>query len=912
MVGIVIRKSAAGLKRYFARDFDSLMWTHGREDSLVVPRVGALVPRKADLMPWRKLSLEEFLRKVDVIDDRRKEGGVLAVELGFAGPKSVSICSLAGPTVSEAIIADHRSAVDDALAFISPLLTARAGGELIPCGVELMEFPHPWNRASEPQLHSHIVMLRDREYSHALWTTPIFMLQRTLREVYHYSLCSRLLRQGLMVSLDQPGTLAWELSAVPADLLRVFSERSRNLKKFAMENPHGYFSQGAEFRVAGWASRRHLPKTAPSVTLLAARKVWEQKMAPLQQGGESVRVDTGPIALDQVFRMSAVLTRQQFVGAHLRWWLGSALRLHEAAALAGDILDNHVYRGVVLHSGEAYCWPESLDAENAILSHISSSFGSGLEISVTGNTPLRKSAKRQLASDSGIKIISTDGETTPAKSDLRTKTGKPFKGIVKSFRRWQPGAILREIENRNGEHLVIFVEEPVSAGDFGARVGRALKSSEDVECIPEKPFDVGRRRVVVHQGEPLRLEKEKTRPNLFERFRSLLPAGKRPALEVTGEAGVVLASHLTDDQLREANWHRLSSEATRADALPTTICRPASWDRLTAGDHTEMGIFAFRNTTLNAPKNPRALRTIRQGSFWQFSGLPQDGMLPVVGLRRKKVVSLEALKDVLAKGGGNLCLVELIAVRLRPGTPLTSPARYESGGQVFHPGQVFIVEGVDSDGRVLFKGGTSWPGKNVVMMPAFYVREFSRKQHNLPAIAIHAGRDMISLKTIETLPPARMTSVWSTSAQELCGCLSREIGRRAAEKKPTATHRIMEGNFSTGLEPMFPEPAVWQTPRNELASIEPTPISKRKQPVPPDDEIAIRSPGHRSGEADHVLLPRRHAPDNDGRAGEQGIPKKPPMPSRPAPAMPERATPAAKKPPQGKKGPDAPDDPPPP
>lgn len=803
MVSLVVRKSANKFRSYFEDDFESRMWIDESGRRLFTPNLGGLLPAKAAVSAWGNLSPKQFRDIVTGLDNQRKRGGILAVELGFAPPKSVSVAALADEQVASGILKVHDAAVDDALAFSSKFLLARNHGTLVDCGVLLLKFLHPWTKANDPQVHTHILLLRDFTFSHALWTTPLFLLQRCLAEVYHYSLCSRLVYQEYNILVDQHGGLAWELQGVPNYLLKGFSKRSESLKKLAMENPRGYFSQGAEFRVAGWASRRQLPKTDLSVSLKEARDSWRQGMPCFKLKGPSSTVDRGAVDLKHIFRMSSVLRREQFIARHLRWWLGSSLQLHAAIKLVGAILDDHVEKGRLLYSKDSYCFPEAFDAEYTLLQAISTGIGDGHRLKAKGLKPGRVSGL--LASDSEVKIISTDGEAPPPAADLRTEAGKRFNGVIKSIRHWDTPAILQEVQSRQGKALVVFVEEPVSVGNFGKKLDRVLSSSTIKTAQPDKIFEFAGRRLKITKGDLIK--NLKSRSGMLTRlFDSLFPA-----VDLLQREGVVIhAPCLTQEDAYDLNWNLLSRKTTKEDSQ-VSLCRPVSWERLLDGEWEHLGIFAASNTTLPASKESRGmLRTIRHGQTWFFTGPALGDAIPVIGLKRKKKVSLEAIKGFLHSKKSGLLLVQRSLVRLRQGIPMISPVRVESRGQVFPVGHVVVVKKFDDQGVVHFHNGTHWPMEHLVMEAAFVVREFSKNQSPLPTVATQLEPDAIE-KPLKALAPAVLTLISSNDPKNLCERVNKDLYFQGVARKRNAIDRVKRGEMVDDLSLLFPTDAEWRS-----------------------------------------------------------------------------------------------------
>lgn len=825
MVSVVIRKSGPGTLRYFGDDFVSSMWVDDTGGKLLTPSFARLRPRQ-ESVKWLPIAKKEFEQIVNEIEAIRKTRGILALELGFAGPKSLSAAALADKAIRPKMINIHCSAVDDTLAFASNLFVARAEGELIDCGVRLMEFPHPWNRVNDPQQHSHILILKDFDFSHALWTTPIFVLQRALREVYHYSLCSRLLAAGYGIVLGEPGSLAWELDGVPKEVIREFSRRSEAIKEMAIESPRGFFSLGAEFRVAGWASRRILPRTDPSKSLNDARKLWGSWDFSLESNASPLAVHTAEIDLAHVFRMSSVVTREQFVGSHLRWWLGSRKPLAEAIALAHQILNRHIERARILHSGFAYCRRDALDPEDKIVRAITSGFSDGASLKHRGKDSLPRLTQVLLETPHAVKVISTYGEVPPVANDLVDEHGKPFVGIIKKMKFWNTAEVLEAIHQRGAKDLIVFVEEPLWVGDFGARAAKILATGLCTTPVPDKPFTMKRRKIVVKKGD-LSRPKQATEKLGFLR-------------DEVEPSGVVLAPWLTAEEISTRNWKRLS-ELPKDEGQPVNLLRRVPWEQFTKDRWEGLGLFATRRAGADAQAGEQF---IRRGQVWFFTGPVRNDEIELIGIKRLKKLGLQSLRDVAQSKNPHLALVERVEVTLAPGVPLLSPMRFESQRQVFRPGEIQILTGVEEDGRLRF-GDRYWPCEPILLEPAYYVREFAKKQPPLPSITLQAGMNLVRI--LDELPRARMTVLSTHKPEEVCQNLARDLRHQGDAKKREATKRVLSGEWMDDLAPLFPKPEVWAglikdsvigvggDPAPEITKVPESPKADTlaKPPVPP-------------------------------------------------------------------------------
>ncbi len=816
MVGLVVRKRAQGLLGYFKGDFGSRIWVDESGKPLLHPLVGKLRRGDNSIPPWETLGLDQFRSMVSGVDSERGTGEILGLELGVAPPKSVSVAALADSGVSPEIIGAHRSAVDDVLGFLSRQLVARAEGKLVDCGVRLFQFPHPWNRGEQPQLHSHVVLLRDHAFSHALWTTVVFLMQRSLREVYHYSLASRLVANDFGLMLGAEGSLAWELKGVPGDVLRRFSDRSRTLRDMAIESPKGYFSLGAEFRVAGWASRRSLPATDHSMSLAQAREIWRKKFPAIDLFGHSPRVETIPLALDKVFRRSSVLTREQFVASHLGEWIGARTPLPEAITMASRILAEHVESGRLLRYGDVYCHPESQEVEGEVLSGITEGFDGGEPLFLRKTKPRASHVKKILATRNTVKIISTDGEPPPKQKEIQTAGGKRFTGLIKNLKHWDCSEILSLIEKRRGQSVVIFIEEPVSVGDFGSRSNRLLLTGKEALPRVDDPFVVGNRRVLVQRGE-LEGAGARSLNHIQKAIARLL--GMDP---VSADRNcVTLLPGVSPERLRDLNWRMLGRTTAGREKV---IYRLVPWEKFFGGSWENLGMFAFSDVVLPVEKKRGVQRTIQGGKLWYFEGPPQAGMITVRAKVQSKLTDLRALAALIEGGNPNLVLVESVKVTLSPGTPLAAAVRYEEDHQVFLPGEVHVVDSVAKDGTVRFASGRYWPNTLLVMEPAFFVPGFTRTQPRLSSIRVAPPILGDRLAWLRQLPAADLTVVACADPSEFCRYLQRNSIDRGRAKRLATTHQIIGGEWTGDLALLFPSAAQWKMLSRQ--------IKPKEEPIP--------------------------------------------------------------------------------
>ncbi|TAJ35346.1 MAG: hypothetical protein EPO55_25825, partial [Reyranella sp.] len=179
---------------------------------------------------------------------RRPRAAVAGFDLTFTAPKSASVLwALADPDIQAMVAAAHRAAVRDALAFLQDrALFTRVGRNSIAQvptrGMVAALFDHWDTRTGDPNLHTHVVVANKVQGLDGVWRS---LDSRALHHaaVAVSELYDDLLADRLTTALDQNvghrggsswgwrdrgprRTPAFELDAVPDDLLGEFSTRS--------------------------------------------------------------------------------------------------------------------------------------------------------------------------------------------------------------------------------------------------------------------------------------------------------------------------------------------------------------------------------------------------------------------------------------------------------------------------------------------------------------------------------------------------------------------------------------------------------------------------------------------------------------------------------------------------------------
>lgn len=169
---------------------------------------------------------------------------VLAVDMTFSAPKSVSVLwALAPPAVKAEIEAAHEAAVEAGFAYLE---TNCAWGRQGKAGVRKVQgqglsaaaYRHRTSREADPQLHTHVVVANlvrfpDGHFG-SLDTARFWYQAPTLTNVYQHELRTRLTeRLGLDWGEDHHGMR--DIKDFPEELKDLFSKRHNEIEKAAGE-----------------------------------------------------------------------------------------------------------------------------------------------------------------------------------------------------------------------------------------------------------------------------------------------------------------------------------------------------------------------------------------------------------------------------------------------------------------------------------------------------------------------------------------------------------------------------------------------------------------------------------------------------------------------------------------------------
>lgn len=191
-------------------------------------------------------------REAALIEAEEKKRGtrraVAGFDYTFSVPKSVSVLWAVADAGTQSLIADaHRAAVADLVAFLEQEVAATRVGATGPdgavahvdvAGVAATAFDHYDSRVGDPQLHTHVVISNKvLTVQDSKWRTlaghPMHSAVVALSELYNATLADCLTRTfGVEWEQRDRGrdrNPAWEIKAVPEELIVEFSSRSRHI-----------------------------------------------------------------------------------------------------------------------------------------------------------------------------------------------------------------------------------------------------------------------------------------------------------------------------------------------------------------------------------------------------------------------------------------------------------------------------------------------------------------------------------------------------------------------------------------------------------------------------------------------------------------------------------------------------------
>jgi conjugative relaxase-like TrwC/TraI family protein len=191
------------------------------------------------------------------------EPSIAAFDLTFSAPKSVSVLFAVAPAeISAQLVAAHEEAVRAALGYLEreAVFVRRGKGGFVfehAGGLIAAAYRHRMSRALDPQLHTHVVAANqsrgdDGRYT-ALHHPSLYRAARTAGYLYQSHLRAEVRdRLGLVWGPVQKG--AAELADLPADVLRVFSQRAQMIEAAVSEREEALGRSLTRAEQKAWAT----------------------------------------------------------------------------------------------------------------------------------------------------------------------------------------------------------------------------------------------------------------------------------------------------------------------------------------------------------------------------------------------------------------------------------------------------------------------------------------------------------------------------------------------------------------------------------------------------------------------------------------------------------------------------------
>ena len=244
---------------------------------------------------------ESVAQIVKVETERRMPGAVAGFDLTFTAPKSASVLwALGDPKTQAAVVAAHRAAVDEALAFVEDraLFTrvgARSCAQVPTRGMVAAAFDHWDTRTADPNLHTHVVIANKVQGLDGRWRSvdsrALHHAVVAVSEIYDDLLADHLARELPVTWSWRPRgprrTPAFEVDGVDDNLLAEFSTRSSHIDaamQEAVTDFHAAHGRGPN-RVEVLRLRQHITRTTrPAKTahpLAQLLHAWRDRAARL-------------------------------------------------------------------------------------------------------------------------------------------------------------------------------------------------------------------------------------------------------------------------------------------------------------------------------------------------------------------------------------------------------------------------------------------------------------------------------------------------------------------------------------------------------------------------------------------------------------------------------------------------------
>lgn len=821
MTGLFPRYEPAGLLSYFWATWERNLWGSGLVPSIYSePSIADLMALDVGSPVWRPLSdsaflavVEELARQVgyDLLTDALTRMRLIALELMFAPPKSVSVAALAGPKVMVDLVAAHASAVDQAIAWARQFLVTRKKNST-DFLMRAMRFPHPFSAAKDPLLHDHVSLiwlLAGREKQGALHGYPLFFHLRAIQSYYHFVLASELTAAGFGIvwRVDAPGL--WELQGVDTYAIKVFSKQSADILTWS-DQWSDFESRGAARRFAALGSRRILAPT-PEISLTDARKQWALEVPQLScMALRANRNSPGQLAIggwERYFLPSAVTTRAMLIGRILGDCVGQNVSIAEARRHVEEAMEAAISSGVLAaHEPSAICHLELFQVEQRILEAVRAGLGEGspCKLTLPKNRPEGSKVPRRVASagkrPDRIRIISANGEVLPGDtaveySDTSQVAEAPW---LICLAQWNPAEVLsylNEDERETGgtRNILVVVEAPDHAGDFLRLVSGVASVPSGDSLGKSKQLRVGKKPIELIAGElPVK------------------PGQRFPLLEGRPPDQIWLAVAGRDypENVRCAwnyhagrEWVLHQPNDLKGPMLELDI--PVPWPKLGEPfDWKGKGLFAFKQGA------------IHHGHRWTILdafGDPCRLMLKGVG-KSKEVYAAEVIN-----WQNSVALVNPMEFRYVPGLQMEVLLRFEKSRLVLKKGELVLFREVLSD-CVILEDGRVVPNEFRAFAPALIMADL-KPSRTRPADLLCLTDPFVGdiWKRLRQFRGARRLVVMTNELAKAKALLAHSLSETMSINRKRKIHRIFSEEKGAGGV-VLPPRGVWVTAANDAVT----------------------------------------------------------------------------------------------
>ncbi|MEL7632756.1 MobF family relaxase [Sporomusa sphaeroides] len=234
-----------------------------------------------------ELGLPENITKAD-FDNLTAEKKRAGYDLCFSAPKSVSIAMTLTDEARADMLASHNTAVQATLAKIE----AREIGTRVRDGIKQNHvktgkmlagcFTHYVSRNSDPQLHTHAVVLNITKYQDKLYSVdnpPLYENKILYGQIYRNQLAQELMSRGYAVTATDIEKGFFELEGIPQEALEQFSSRRQEIVQKLKE----------------WGT--NTPEAAEKAALLTRKAKEHKDLEPLMSSWRETLVDMGGIEI---------------------------------------------------------------------------------------------------------------------------------------------------------------------------------------------------------------------------------------------------------------------------------------------------------------------------------------------------------------------------------------------------------------------------------------------------------------------------------------------------------------------------------------------------------------------------------------------------------------------------------------